>query len=119
MSAEFVTIGTYRTLPEAEAARLNLEANGLTTVLADAETVAMDWLLANAIGNIKLQVPPAQVEAATALLNQLQVKRREREQQREDDAATTCLSCGAELPEDLTECSECGWSYAETEDAED
>jgi hypothetical protein len=118
MSAEFVTVATYRILPEAEAAKLHLEAEGLTTFLADAETVAMDWLLANAVGNIKLQVPPAQAEAAAALLEQLNVKRNEREQQSEDDATSTCLSCGAELPENLAQCPECGWSYVGTDDAE-
>jgi len=37
---------------------LQLEGNGITVFLADAETVNMDWLLGNAIGNIKLQVRP-------------------------------------------------------------
>jgi ribosomal protein L12E/L44/L45/RPP1/RPP2 len=117
MSTELVTVATYRTLPEAEAARLHLEAEGLTTFLADAETVAMDWLLANAVGNIKLQVPPAQAEAAAALLEQMHVKRKEREQHSEEDATSRCLSCGAELPENLTQCTECGWSYVGTDDA--
>jgi len=74
--------------------------------------------LANAVGNIKLQVPPDQAEAAAALLEQLNVKRREREQQSEEDATSTCLSCGAELPENLAKCPKCGWSYVETDDAE-
>src|SRR5262245_48627253 len=118
MSSEFVTVATYRTSPEAEAARLHLEAEGVTTFLADAETVAMDWLLANAVGNIKLQVRPAEAEAAALLLNQMQIQRREREQHPADDATTTCLSCGAELPDDLVKCPQCGWSYVGTEDAE-
>jgi len=118
MSAEFVTIATYRTLPEAEAARLHLESEGYTTFLADAEIVAMDWLLANAVGNIKLQVPPDQAEGATASLDNAHIKSKDREQQFEDDATSECLSCGAELPENLARCPRCGWSYVGTDDAE-
>jgi hypothetical protein len=118
MSTELVTVATYRFLPEAEAARIHLEAEGLTTFLADAETVAMDWFLANAVGNIKLQVPSAQAEAAAALLDEMHSHRRQRETQAGDSDATTCLSCGAVLAENLTQCTECGWSYDRGDDAE-
>jgi uncharacterized paraquat-inducible protein A len=118
MSAELVTVATYRFLPEAEAARIHLEAEGLTTFLADAEMVAMDWFLANAVGNIKLQVPAPQADAAATLLNQLHSQRLQREAQADDSDATTCLSCGAVLAENLTQCTECGWSYDRSEDVE-
>jgi hypothetical protein len=113
-----VTVATYRILPEAEAARIHLEAEGLTPSLADAETVAMDWFLANAVGNIKLQVPASQADAAATLLNQMHSQRLQREARADDSDATTCLSCGALLAENLTQCTACGWSYDRSDDAE-
>lgn len=117
MSDQFVTVETFRSLPEAEATKLHLETEGLTVFLANAETIAMDWLLANAIGNIKLQVPSSQAATATALLEQIRRERRERKERGYTDA-DICLACGAPLPEGTSRCAACGWSYAGTGDAE-
>ena len=35
-----------------------LEADGIPAVLKDQETIVMDWMLSNALGGIKLIVPP-------------------------------------------------------------
>jgi hypothetical protein len=56
----------------AEAVRLRLESEGFSPILADAETVDMDWLLSNAVGGIKVQVPKAEVEQARAALRDIE-----------------------------------------------
>src|SRR5262245_3733301 len=53
---DLVTVGTFRDLPEAHALKMRLEAAGIPAYLADAELVAMDWLLSNAVGGVKVQV---------------------------------------------------------------
>ena len=121
MAEEFVTIATFLTLPEAEAARLHLEMEGFPATLVDAEIVSMDWLLGNAVGNIKLQVPPSRAAAATALLDQVAAERRERREAVQDDEwfetdAATCLACGANLPSDVDRCDACGWSYTDPDE---
>lgn len=118
MTDELVTIATFRFLPEAQASKLRLEADGLTVLLANAEIVSMDWFLANAIGNIKLQVPQSQAAAATAVLEQARNERRRREKQPQGVETNTCLACGATMREDASRCPACGWSYAGSEDAE-
>lgn len=68
MTGQFETIERYLNLTEAQAARMFLESRGFHVFLADVETVNMDWLLGNAIGYVKLQVPGDEVEAARAAL---------------------------------------------------
>jgi hypothetical protein len=48
------TIRTFLFVSEAELARGFLEELGIPAFLANAEIVAMNWLLANAIGYVKL-----------------------------------------------------------------
>ena len=71
MDNKLVTLKTFRYLPEAEAHRMFLESEGLRAFLADAEIVNMDWLLGNAIGNVKLQVPESEAKKALELLSQM------------------------------------------------
>jgi hypothetical protein len=118
MNKDLVTIATFRSPPEAEAAKLHLEAAGLTPFLADVETVNMDWLLGNAIGDIKLQVPNTQAETAAALLKHMRSERQRRRQQTGSADANMCLACGAVLPEEESQCGACGWSYAMNDDSE-
>jgi hypothetical protein len=66
---KLVTVASFTKLPEAEAVRLMLESRGITCFLSNAEIVAMDWLISNAVGGIKVQVPEAQVERAVKVLN--------------------------------------------------
>jgi hypothetical protein len=116
MEEQLVTVETYSFLPQAQAAKLQLEGNGITVFLADAETVNMDWLLGNAIGNIKLQVPAEQAERALEVLDDMKEKARERrEAESEDDEGERCLACGTKIPEDESRCPSCGWSYAQEE----
>ncbi len=112
MEDQLVTVETYQFLPQAQAAKLRLEGNDIQVFLADAETVNMDWLLGNAIGNIKLQVPRDQVDKAIGLLEEMRDKARRRRRTDEDTDETVCLACGAKLREDQARCPSCGWSYA-------
>jgi hypothetical protein len=69
VATRLVTLQTFEFLPEAELAREFLAEEGFTPLLTDAEVVAMNWLLGNAVGYIKLQVPTDQAaEARDSLL---------------------------------------------------
>jgi len=128
MSDEFVTVATFPTLPEAEAARLMLETEGIPAFLGDAEIVSMDWLLGNAVGYVKVRVPPSHVAAASELLGRIDAERRRRRAEAETDpdagwddtGPTACLACGATMPEGENEdrCLACGWSYEDGRDEE-
>src|SRR4051812_17627595 len=63
-----VTVAQCNLAAEAHAMRVQLEASGIPVFLADELTVAMDWLLSNAIGGVKVQVPEQYAERATELL---------------------------------------------------
>src|SRR5260370_4462476 len=118
MEDQLVTVETYQFLPQAQAAKLQLECHDIRVFLADAETVNMDWLLGNAIGNIKLQVPRDEVEKALNLLEEMRDKASERlddEDDEEFEFYTECLVCGDEIPEDQSRCPTWGWSYAPEE----
>lgn len=108
---DYVTVESFQLLPLAESARLVLESEGIDVYLADKETVSTDWALGNAIGYIKLQVPPAQVEAANAALQRMRSERAARES--DVDASDKCLACGAPFQRSQTTCAECGWSFAD------
>ena len=52
----------------AHAMRVQLEAAGIPVFLGDELTIAMDWLLSNAIGGVKVQVPESYAEEAARVL---------------------------------------------------
>jgi hypothetical protein len=70
-----VTIARCSLPAEAYAIRLRLESAGIPVVLADEFTVTMDWLLANAIGGIKVQVPEEDLGRANRLLSEMESAR--------------------------------------------
>jgi hypothetical protein len=63
-----VTVANCSMPAEAYAIRMRLENEGIPVFLADELTVAMDWLLSNAIGGIKVQVPDHLAAEATRIL---------------------------------------------------
>lgn len=65
-----VTIATFDFLPLAEIARGRLQAEGITSTLADQHLVQTDWLYSIAVGGIKLQVASSDVRRALAILDQ-------------------------------------------------
>jgi hypothetical protein len=117
MADDFVTVATFTNLPEAEAAKLHIESNGIPAKVTDAEIVSMDWLLGNAVGNVKLQVPQSHAEAAASLLEVIANERRKRREAASDDDWDApdddlCLACGAAM-ENAERCPQCGWSWSE------
>jgi hypothetical protein len=111
MSDTFVTVATFTTLPEAEAAKLHVEAEGIPANVVDAEIVSMDWLLGNAVGYIKLQVPASRADTAASILEQKSEERRLRREANESDVDDDlCLACGAAMS-GASVCPACGWSW--------
>jgi hypothetical protein len=68
--SELVTIRLFRDLPEALFAKALLESSGIECCLADENIVRLDWLISNAIGNMRLQVRAEDAEAALEILDQ-------------------------------------------------
>src|SRR3954469_18708919 len=68
MSDDLVTLGTFHNATEAQFAINRLKEAGVPAVMADDNLVAMDFLLGNAIGWIKVQVRGADLERAEAVL---------------------------------------------------
>lgn len=69
---DLVTIRSFWNLLDAELAKGRLEASGIDCFLLDDNMVRMDWFNANALGGVKLQVDPENVEAANRVLEQAQ-----------------------------------------------
>jgi len=67
---EFVTIQTFRDPSVAMMAKSVLESADIPCFLKDENTVRIQWVWSNLIGGIRLQVNPADVEAAEQLLSQ-------------------------------------------------
>lgn len=111
MVDDWVSIVSFRTLPKAEAAKLLLEAAGMPVLLADAETVSMDWLLGNAIGYIKVQVPRPLVDRAVRLLEETESNKRSSPDDPGASDPAVCLTCGQTMADDDIACATCGWSY--------
>ncbi len=72
---EPATVAHYPFRTAAEAARLRLEAEGIPAFLSDTEVLDMNWLLGNALGWIKLQVPAADAERAAEILRPVEERR--------------------------------------------
>lgn len=67
-TTKLVTIARFQGLGTATVARNRLTEAGISSFLADAETINTDWLLRNALGGIKLQVPSSEAEQVRELL---------------------------------------------------
>jgi hypothetical protein len=95
--ASLVTIATFLFEAEAEEARDRVDGEGIPAFLTDSHTVGMNWLLGNAIGYIKLQVPSDRAVEASGLLRQWRNARRdaqalpdvEAEDEGDEDSADT------------------------------
>src|SRR5262249_58090794 len=66
--SQLVTVGVFGTPEEAYLCKNRLEAEGIDAQLVDAETVGMAWIYGNALGGIKVQVRPEQIEDAQRIL---------------------------------------------------
>jgi ribosomal protein L40E len=117
MADDLVIVETYRTLPEAEAARIFLEAEGIPVFLADKEAVSVDSILGPVFGLIKLRGPASAAERAAHLLSEMRARQAERVAELENSEETVCLTCGATMSAGEATCRSCGWSYASGEPA--
>ncbi len=79
-----VTVARCALTVEAYAIRLHLEEAGIPVFLADEFTVVMDWLLSNAIGGIKVQVPESYAEKAQERLANFSPRRETVEEEGEE-----------------------------------
>jgi Putative prokaryotic signal transducing protein len=79
----FVTVATFWNPVEAHVLVTRLEGAGVRAFVMDEETVAMDWLLANAVGGVKVQVAERDLERARQVLAERAPKRDDRDD--EDD----------------------------------
>jgi hypothetical protein len=77
MSDRLVTVATFQEPVAAQLARNVLESAGIPAVLFDEDTIATDWMLATAIGGIKLQVARIHLERAELLLSKTQPEEEE------------------------------------------
>ena len=68
MGRRLTTVAAFDEPGRANLARNVLEAAGIEAIIADSEIVAMDWLLSNAVGGIKVQVWEEDAERAAAVL---------------------------------------------------
>ncbi len=68
MARPLVTIASFRDLPEAWLAKGSLESVGIPCFLANENIVRLDWLYANAVGGVRLQVHRKDAKIATELL---------------------------------------------------
>jgi hypothetical protein len=65
-----VTIASFCFPHEAHIARAKLESENIPVVVADEFTISMQWLYSNALGGVKIQVPPSCVQRAIEILAQ-------------------------------------------------
>ncbi len=63
-------VATYDEVYKAELAKSALEDEGIFAVLHDDQTVAMDWLISNAVGGAKLKVREEDAERACRVLSE-------------------------------------------------
>lgn len=69
MNTRLVTVASFRDLPQALLAKGALDSTGIPCFLANENIVRLDWLLAGAVGGIRLQVPEPVAEKALQVLN--------------------------------------------------
>jgi hypothetical protein len=66
--SRLTTVASYDVAANAQIARNILEAAGIPAVVTDQEIVAMDWLISNAVGGIKVQVREEDADRAAEVL---------------------------------------------------
>jgi hypothetical protein len=88
--AELEVVDAYLYPHEAYLACSALESAGIDAVIADEHIIAMDWMLAMAVGGIKIRVRAKDLEAARQFLAEsAEASRVERDNDRE-----ACPRCG-------------------------
>jgi hypothetical protein len=70
MTAQLRTVAAFDVAHKADLAKVKLEQAGIPAFVTDREVVAMDWLLAPAVGGVKVQVAEEYLDQAEAILNE-------------------------------------------------
>lgn len=68
MGKRLVTIATFDQPAQARLAKNALDEEGIQSAISDENLVAMDWLLSNAVGGVKVQVWEEDADRAVAVL---------------------------------------------------
>jgi hypothetical protein len=68
MGKRLVTIATFDQAAQARLAKNALDEEGIQSAVNDENLVAMDWLLSNAVGGVKVQVWEEDADRAVAVL---------------------------------------------------
>src|ERR1700683_3568228 len=87
-----VTVRSCYSLLEAQVVQSHLEGSGIKAFLRDEFTVQNNWLWANAIGGIRVQLLEEDVERAAEVLD-------EEPAADQTEAAKSCPHCGSTLRE--------------------
>ena len=107
MADEIVTVATFSTAAEAEAAKLDLEAEGIMASVTDT-----DWtVLGIPSANAKLEVRQEDAERASQLLEHHGHTPLEDDDDADAPDPIMCLECGKDMPDGQTKCPTCGWTY--------
>lgn len=89
---DWVTIACYDMPYEAQIARARLQAEGIKTFIADEHTINMQWLYAQALGGVKLQVRARDAKWAAEILA---TDYSADVEEQEGDDSPCCPGCGA------------------------
>lgn len=111
MADQLVTIERYKFQPQAETARIALEQAGITAFLQGLFGSNTGLSTGITSGWIELQVEPARVAEARALLESTPGLLWEDTPDDSNLDDNKCLSCGAVMPAKSTRCPACGWSF--------
>ncbi|VTS03873.1 Uncharacterized protein OS=Vibrio orientalis CIP 102891 = ATCC 33934 GN=VIA_002736 PE=4 SV=1: DUF2007 [Gemmata massiliana] len=101
MAGRLVTIARFDLAGQAHIARNALDAAGIKAVITDEAIVAMDWLLSNAVGGIKVQVLEEDADRALAVLEQALGSDEPDEPVDEEALAAEAEAAGAEEQDEL------------------
>ena len=85
---------------EAHAIRVRLESEGIPVFLFDEFTITMDWLLSNAIGGVKVQVPEPFLERARTILGIVEQEQAAEERDEDEDYEEEADEQTPGVPED-------------------
>ncbi|WP_426415105.1 DUF2007 domain-containing protein [Aestuariirhabdus sp. LZHN29] len=89
-----VTIASYSFPYEAQIARSRLQAQGVDAYVADEHTINMQWFYSDALGGVKVQVTPADVERARSILAEDLSQEADLVAWASSPSAVTCRHCG-------------------------
>jgi hypothetical protein len=108
---DLVTIAEFYSPHEAQAAKLHLDEEDIPAFLAGAE--AGNVLMIQSLNKIQLQVRRSDVSTAMIVLEK---SLEEKTENPSSDEETQCLVCGQKIPEEVTACPACGWSFADQDE---